>query len=89
LVRNRVGVGRLECNSQAIKPNQHAADPAVRRLREYAGRIISTPGTHDGLYWPPENQADISLLDGFAEDANLAGRSGEKPEPSTAITSAS
>jgi hypothetical protein len=50
-------------------------------LREYAKRIISTPGTHDGLYWPPESQADISPLDGFAEDANLAQRSGQKPEP--------
>ena len=50
-------------------------------LREYARRFISTPGTHGGLYWPPENQADISPLDRYAEDANLAGRSGEKPEP--------
>ena len=50
-------------------------------LREYAKKIISTPGTHDGLYWPPESQADISPLDGFAEDANLAQRSGQKPEP--------
>ena len=50
-------------------------------LREYARRFISTPGTHDGLYWPRENQADLSPLDGFAEDAGLAKRSGEKPEP--------
>jgi hypothetical protein len=50
-------------------------------LREYAKKIISTPGTHDGLYWPPESQADISPLEGFAEDANLAQRSGQKPEP--------
>ena len=25
-------------------------------LREYARRIVSTPGRHDGLYWPPENR---------------------------------
>jgi hypothetical protein len=50
-------------------------------LREYARRFVSTPGTHDGLYWPPENQADISPLNGFVEDANLSGRTGEKPEP--------
>ena len=56
-------------------------DPDGNGLREYARRIISTPGTHDGLYWPPENQADISPLDGFVQDANLAGRTGEKPEP--------
>lgn len=31
-------------------------------LREYARRIISTPGKHDGLYWEPADQADISPL---------------------------
>jgi hypothetical protein len=50
-------------------------------LREYATRFISTPGKHDGLYWPAESQADISPLDGLVEDANLAQRSSEKPEP--------
>jgi DUF2950 family protein len=50
-------------------------------LREYARRLVSTPGTHDGLYWPRETQADISPLDGFVTDAGLAKRSGEKPEP--------
>jgi hypothetical protein len=49
--------------------------------REYARRFVSTPGTHDGLYWPSEDQSDISPLNGFVEDANLAERSGEKPEP--------
>ena len=65
-----------------------AAQEEYRRLdrdgdghRAYARRFISTPGTHDGLYWPRENQADISPLDGFTEDAGLARRSGEKPEP--------
>ena len=50
-------------------------------MREYAAKFISTPGKHDGLYWPPEDQADISPLDGFVEDADLAARSDEKPEP--------
>jgi len=31
-------------------------------LREYARRIVSTPGTHDGLYWPPADQTDIAPL---------------------------
>jgi len=43
-------------------------------LREYAAKIISTPGKHDGLYWPPESQADISPLDDLVQDANLAKR---------------
>jgi hypothetical protein len=50
-------------------------------LREYAAKIISTPGKHDGLYWPPESQSDLSPLNGFVEDADLAARTGEKPEP--------
>ena len=50
-------------------------------LREYAGKIISTPGKHDGLYWPPETQADISPLDDFVQDANAAQRANAKPEP--------
>jgi hypothetical protein len=50
-------------------------------LREYASKIISTPGKHDGLYWPPETQADISPLDDFVQDANAAQRANAKPEP--------
>ena len=50
-------------------------------FKEYAQRIISTPGQHDGLYWAPESQSDLSPLDGFAEDANLAARVGEKATP--------
>lgn len=50
-------------------------------VKEYARRILSSPGKHDGLYWPPENQADLSPLDGLVEDADLAQRTGEKPEP--------
>ena len=58
-------------------------------LREYAAKIISTPGKHDGLYWPAEDQADISPLDGFVEDADLAARSARSRSPITAIISGS
>jgi hypothetical protein len=82
----RVGYNELSA-IEACKAYVAAQDEYFRLdrdgngLREYARRFISTPGTHDGLYWPPDDQADISPLDGFAEDANLAGRTGEKPEP--------
>jgi hypothetical protein len=56
-------------------------DRDANGLREYAMKIISTPGKHDGLYWPRQNQADISPLDGFIDDADLAGRYGHEPEP--------
>ena len=86
MTNRRVGYNELSA-IEACKAYVAAQDEYFRLdrdgngLREYARRFISTPGTHDGLYWPPEDQADISPLDGFAEDANLAGRSGEKPEP--------
>jgi hypothetical protein len=50
-------------------------------VREYAQRFVSTPGKHDGLYWHAETQADLSPLDGFVDDANLEGRTGEAPAP--------
>ncbi len=50
-------------------------------LREYAAKIISSRGKQDGLYWPPEIQADISPQDNFVQDANLAKRANAKPEP--------
>ena len=86
MTNRRVGYNELSA-IEACKAYVAAQDEYFRLdrdsngLREYARRFISTPGTHDGLYWPPENQADISPLNGFAEDANLASRSGEKPEP--------
>ncbi len=86
MTNRRVGYNELSA-IEACKAYVAAQDEYFRLdrdgngLREYARRFISTPGTHDGLYWPPENQADISPLNGFAEDANLAQRSGEKPEP--------
>ena len=86
MTNRRVGYNELSA-IEACKAYVAAQDEYFRLdrdgngLREYARRFISTPGTHDGLYWPPEDQADISPLDRFAEDANLAGRSGEKPEP--------
>ncbi len=86
MTNRRVGYNELSA-IEACKAYVAAQDEYFRLdrdgngLREYARRFISTPGTHDGLYWPPEDQADISPLDGFAEDANLRGRTGEKPEP--------
>jgi hypothetical protein len=86
MTNRRVGYNELSaieaCKAYVAAQDEYfKLDRDGNGLRKYARRIISSPGTHDGLYWPPENQADISPLDGFAEDANLAGRSGEKPEP--------
>jgi hypothetical protein len=86
MTNRRVGYNELSaieaCKAYVAAQDEYfKLDRDGNGLREYAGKIISTPGAHDGLYWPKENQADISPLDGLAEDADLAGRSGEKPEP--------
>ena len=86
MTNRRVGYNELSaieaCKAYVAAQDEYfKLDRDGNGLREYARRIVSTPGTHDGLYWPPENQADISPLDGFAEDADLRRRSGEKPEP--------
>jgi hypothetical protein len=44
---------------------------------EYAQRIGSTPGTKDGLYWPPELDGDISPLGPMAAEAQDEGYSME------------
>ena len=43
----------------------YAMDRDGDAIREYAGKIVSTPGKHDGLYWDAVEQSDISPLDGF------------------------
>jgi hypothetical protein len=51
------------------------------QLREFAQKIVSSPGARDGLYWPPEHQADISPLEGLISDADLEKRQHGSPEP--------
>ena len=86
MTNRRVGYNELSaievCRAYVAAQDKYfKLDRDANGLREYARRFISTPGTHDGLYWPPENQADISPLDAFAEDADLRTRTGEQPEP--------
>ena len=86
MTNRRVGFDELSaveaCRAYVAAQDEYfRLDRDGNGLREYAAKIISTPGKHDGLYWPPEDQADISPLDGFAEDADLAARVGQKPEP--------
>jgi hypothetical protein len=51
-----------------------AMDRDQDAVREYAGKIVSSPGARDGLYWEPENQADISPLADFVSTAQQQGK---------------
>jgi hypothetical protein len=86
MTNRRVGFDELSaieaCRAYVAAQDEYfKLDRDGNGLREYATKIISTPGKHDGLYWPREDQADISPLDGFVDDADLAGRYGHEPEP--------
>jgi hypothetical protein len=54
---------------------------------EFAQRIISTPGTKDGLFWSPDLDGEISPLGPLAADAADEGytkkelKNGEGPQP--------
>jgi hypothetical protein len=59
LLLRRIGSNELDaitiCRGFVEAQWQYAAmDPDKTGIRQYAQRIISTPGKHDGLYWPPE-----------------------------------
>jgi hypothetical protein len=41
------------------------------QVLEYAQKLISTPGKHDGLYWQRTGQADVSPLEGALSEALL------------------
>lgn len=50
------------------------------RVQQYAQRIISRPGQHDGLFWPRTDQWDISPLDGrIAQSVLERAQAGGEP----------
>lgn len=54
----------------------HDDDP----VQQYARRILSTPGRHDGLWWASEGATDVSPLgDRIASDAVKGGSGPGKP----------
>ncbi|MFG1245183.1 DUF2950 domain-containing protein [Xanthobacter flavus] len=51
-------------------------------VQQYARRFLSTPGRHDGLFWPPETPADRSPLgDKIAAAALNTPAEAGKPRP--------
>ncbi len=64
---------------EAYYKTGHDGNPA----HVYAQQLISTPGKHDGLYWPSTDEKEISPLgkvEEFAADAVAAAASGKQPE---------
>lgn len=85
LENRRIGLNELSaieaCHTYVAAQKEYfRVDHNDDEVQEYAQRFISRPGLRDGLYWPPENQADRSPLDGRFSEAVLSRR-GDKPEP--------
>jgi len=80
IFRRRVGKNELATlevmRSYVDAQRQYASrDRNGDEVLEYAQRIASTPGTKDGLYWPPELDGEISPLGPMVAEAQSEGYS--------------
>lgn len=57
-----------------------AQDRDNDEVLEFAQRLLSTPGTKDGLYWPPESEGGISPLGPLVAQAQSEGYAKAKGE---------
>ncbi|MEZ5592163.1 MAG: DUF2950 domain-containing protein [Gammaproteobacteria bacterium] len=75
LINRRVGRNELEAIAmlQALADAQTeyaSLDRDDDQVLEYAQRIVSSPGQHDGLYWADESEDDPSPIGPYLEDAS-------------------
>lgn len=77
-------VGRNELNAiracEAFVQAQrefHSMDPDGKNLCEYAQKVTSSPGKHDGLYWEAGEGEAASPLGPFLAEAGNVGRGGK------------
>ncbi len=92
VLNRRIGKNELEVLSvmRAYVDAQReyaSRDRTGDEVLEYAQRLASTPGTKDGLYWPPDLDGEISPLGPFVAEAQAEGYFGDtvveklSPEP--------
>ena len=87
ILRRRIGRNELAAIQVSIAyvqaQNEYASlDPAGLGSHVYAQRIVSRPGTKDGLYWPTAEGETPSPLGELAAAASAEGyKAGPKPIP--------
>ncbi|MHC1764495.1 MAG: DUF2950 domain-containing protein [Verrucomicrobiia bacterium] len=85
LLNRRIGGNELNA-LQAVRAYVAAQREYVEQDRdgdavlEYAQKFISSPGTKDGLYWPPEFKGDISPLGPLVARAQGQGYTAQSRE---------
>jgi predicted small lipoprotein YifL len=67
VLARRIGSNELRtidsCRAFVAAQREYASvDREGDGVLQYAQHFISTPGRHDGLYWPPANSSDVSPL---------------------------
>ncbi len=78
ILERRIGYNELEairvCRAYVLAQREYfAAVPHASGMPCYAGRFISNPGTHDGLYWPVAKGQLVSPLGPLVAQATAAG----------------
>ena len=90
VLNRRVGRDELEAikSVRAYAGAQRDYASKVRdgsQVLKYAQKLVSTPGTMDGLYWPPDPEGDSPLGPLFAEAQNQGylkqPRNTDEPQP--------
>jgi hypothetical protein len=85
LLSRRIGtneLGTLEAVRGYVDAQREyaSADHDGDEVLEYAQRLVSSPGKHDGLYWPPEFEGGLSPLGPLVAFAEPEGYSPELRE---------
>lgn len=73
--QNELDVIDLMAGYVQAQADYRASDPDDDGLRTFAAGVLSTPGTRDGLYWPPEPGAPESPVGDFMARASADGYS--------------
>jgi hypothetical protein len=88
ILARRIGKDELTaitaCTALAQAQNEYFSQPRDGvQAKQYAQRLISTPGKEDGLYWPVSSGQPPSPLEDVRDFAKAAGytNAGEKPQP--------
>jgi len=86
MLDRRVGANELEtidvCRSFVDAQRAYSSQIQDNSgLVKYARQLISSPGKHDGLYWPPEEGKPLSPMGPLVADAVQEGYGGKKGSP--------
>jgi len=78
ILNRRIGANELGairvCRAYAEAQREYAAkDRTGEGVLEYAQHLRSTPDTHDGLYWSPRNNEELSPLGPLVAQARIEG----------------